>query len=442
MSETERHGDELGEGVQSWFGDASVLPVCALRVTIGAILLFWYLDLLPDVELLFSETGLFPHEVLYREKSWYLLSLLDWVPGDWGPGAFIFFGIISSLFLLVGRYSRVAALASFFCLLSVQNRNILPWDGSDAVIRVVCFWLIFCPIERAYSLDAWRASRRGRPYSLYAPALGVRLLQLQIASVYFVTGWAKLHGLSWLNGTALHYALNLGPAWTRFFASDFANNKYIVIAGTVGTLLLELLFTPLVFSPWLQPRLKTVALVWGALFHLLIALTLRVSWFSYVMVGSYLIFFEPEWIRRIESFVRRRAKRLFDHSHLLQRSRVGPLLNTVPSSLALPNDAVKPFVSSSASIIKKGLRITFDTLLITLFMVSFWYSIEPTSKAIRKAAPVPTAVRASVQAVGLGQSWRMFSPEPYSFASYVVLEGALDDGKEINLLKSGYGQGG
>ena len=149
MSETEHHGDELEKDF-SLVRRCSVLPVCALRVTIGAILLFWYLDLLPDVELLFSKTGLFPHEVLYREKSWYLLSLLDWVPGDWGPSAFIFFGIISSLFLLVGRYSRVAALASFVCLLSVKTetfcRGTLGRGHQGSMLL-----LIFCPSNELFS---------------------------------------------------------------------------------------------------------------------------------------------------------------------------------------------------------------------------------------------------------------------------------------------------
>jgi len=44
--------------------------------------------------------------------------------------------------------------------------------------------------------------------------------------------------------------------------------------------------------------LKLIALIWGTAFHVIIALTLKLGWFSYVMISTYILFLEPAWIER------------------------------------------------------------------------------------------------------------------------------------------------
>src|SRR6266850_794619 len=282
----------------TWFGETNILPLCAFRSVLGVVLIFWYVDLLPDFKFFFSESGSFPHDLSLKERSPYLISLLDWTGSDLITIGFFLLGLLAAVCLLLGWHSRIAAVTNFVVLVSLQNRNLLPWDGADNVIRVTSFWLMFCPIERAYSIDAMQAMRRGSPFSINAPALGLRILQLQIGCVYLVSAWAKLHGLAWLNGGALYYALNMGPAWNRSLAPLLSHVPLIVSVGTVGTLLFEILFLPIVFSPWGQPWLKLLALIWGASFHVIIALTLKLGWFSYVMISAYILFLEPSWIER------------------------------------------------------------------------------------------------------------------------------------------------
>lgn len=438
---TEAGNERSRERAQSWIGEINAKPVCAFRIVMGAILIFWYIELLPDTDLFFY--GLFPQEIMQRLKSEYFLSPLDWVSGEWWPLLFIALGFISSVFLLLGWRSRIAAIVSFICLVSIQHQNLLLWDGSDAVIRVTSFWLIFCPIDRVYSIDAMVAARRGRSLSIYAPAIGVRLLQLQVACIYLVSGWAKLHGMPWLDGTALHYALNLGPAWNRMLATVLSQQQSLVMIGTAGTLLFELFFCFFLFSPWFQPWLKIFALVWGAALHLLIMLTLKIGWFTQVMLGTYVLFFEPEWIDKVERAVKKTLIKLRIISSSIQEfddtKAEAPVGYLQTQNIVARGEQQQ---NTGRGIVWTPAVFCGYIVLIALFVLSIRYSLEPTSKAIRNTVPFPRPLKNLVQIVGLDQSWSMFSPQPDDFAGYVILEGEIEDGKIINLLEKGYGQGG
>jgi len=409
---------------------------------LGFILIFWYVDLLPDFKFFFSESGPFPHDVLLRERSSYLFSLLDWTGSDLITIGFFLLGLLAAACLLLGWHSRVASVINFIVLVSLQNRNLLPWDGADNVIRVTSFWLMFCPIQRAYSIDALQAMRRGSPFSINASALGLRLLQLQIGCVYLVSAWAKLHGLAWLNGGALYYALNMGPAWSRSLAPVLSHFPLVVLVGTVGTLLFEILFLPLVFSPWGQPWLKLLALIWGASFHVIIALTLKLGWFSYVMLSTYVLFLEPSWIERFVGHLKPLVIKpvgvlysqltKFDDRATAFLSIFRKRLLRRPGTVDLPHPTH----------MRPAIRYSYNALLISLFSCALWFALDPTSKAIHRAIPLPPAVAHFIQSVGLRQSWQMFSPHPYDFAGYVVVEGDLTNGSVVNLQEAGYAQGG
>ncbi len=255
-----------------------------------------------------------------------------------------------------------------------------------------------------------------------------------------MSAWAKLHGLAWLNGGALYYALNMGPAWNRFLAPTLSHAPLFVLAGTVGTLLLEILFLPLVFSPWGQPWLKLLALIWGASFHLLIALTLKLGWFSYVMISTYVLFFEPTWIERLLGPMK---PLLVKPMSVLESwlSGIDDRVDTLLSTLHWPLMAGWRTGNPSAHV-TTAIRYAHNAVLITLFSGALWCALDPTSKAIHGAIPVPVRLLHFIQGVGLKQSWQMFSPHPYDFAGYVVVEGDLTDGTLINLQEAGYAHGG
>jgi hypothetical protein len=292
-----------------WFGHFDTLPLGLFRIVFSAILAWVYIDLLPDAGAFYADTGILPRSTVMDYGRAVRFSLLDTVGSVSGAYAFLSAGIAISLVLLVGYRARLMAVLSFLWLLSLHERNLMPLDGADTVMRVLAFWLMFCPVDRALSLDSVLAAYRGRPLSRAGPVFAFRLLQLQLAVVYLYAAWEKMPGQRWPQGSALHYVLNLGEMWARPTAALFGSSPAFCYWGTIATLAFEVLFLPLVFLPYFQPRLKAIALATGTAFHAGIAATLKVGWFSYLMPACYLIYLEPRWIERLGAAVRSRTRR-------------------------------------------------------------------------------------------------------------------------------------
>ena len=115
------------------------------------------------------------------------------------------------------------------------------------------------------------------------PAWPIRLIQVQIAIVYFVAGFWKVVGPPWWDGSALYYAFagstfsRLGAAWAESIPRVF------FIAATVSVAWWEFLFPLLVGLR----RLRRPALAFGVAMHLGILVTMNVGIFPYAMLACY-----------------------------------------------------------------------------------------------------------------------------------------------------------
>src|SRR5262249_14110394 len=139
----------------------------------------------------------------------------------------------------------------------LHERDLMLFDGSDNVLRVLLFWMMFMPTGARYSVDAALRNARGLPLVTHATALPMRLGQLQIAWVYGNTAIHKWGGQAWHNGNALRIALGLDHLFTRTLGKVVFNLPVITHFGTHATLVIEVLFLPLVFLPiWKPARLE------------------------------------------------------------------------------------------------------------------------------------------------------------------------------------------
>ena len=161
-------------------------------------------------------------------------------------------------------------------------------------ICLLSFLLIFIPAHRAYSLDAWR---RPTLYRDTVPAVWLWLLRFQFSIVYFYGGVAKING-DWLRGKPL-------DAWlTR--QTDFPlighlfTEQYMAYFFSYSGLLIDLFVVPLLL--WRRTRL--FALVVAVLFNLTNAHLWPIGIFPWLMIAGTLLFFPPEWPRRILTALR------------------------------------------------------------------------------------------------------------------------------------------
>jgi hypothetical protein len=301
-----------------WFGEIDSRPLSVFRIFFALLLLKDALYHIPLSYWFFSDDGLVPREVLWDGLARInRFSLMDTLPYAWEAALFFVLWAVILVLLAVGWRTRWMTILNFIFLLSVHERNIYILTGADTVLRVMAFWAMFIPLGQYYSLDAmqarWRrylhthdlADLRASAPPRTAFAFPIRMIQIQLAIVYFFTWALKLPGSAWVQGDALHYALQLQTLTLP--TGDWLRDNLplpLLRLGTWYSLLAEGLFVPLVFLPLFQPFLRGVGLLLTGLMHLGIAVLMSIQDFSLVMWICYLVLFMPEWITWLDQKLR------------------------------------------------------------------------------------------------------------------------------------------
>jgi hypothetical protein len=302
-----------------WFREVDGLPLGAARVGIALAGVVLWCGTLPLVRHFYSDAGEFP---IAAARSWSV----EWVArflmpdplGAYPAVAFLFalWGV-SILALLLGWRTRLAAWLNWGLVTWFLFRNPTFNNGGDEVYRFVSFYLalgylVIPPPRRAFSLDRRRAGARGgrEDGSVHVgvgmPAWPLRMIQIQIALVYLVSGFWKVVGAPWWDGSALFYALG-HATFTRFGVPDWPGLHIPFAMASITIAWWEFLFPVLVT----RPRTRVPTLVFGVLLHLAILLTMSIGVFPFIMVGCYPVFLGAAELRglgrRVAAFVGRRG---------------------------------------------------------------------------------------------------------------------------------------
>jgi predicted DCC family thiol-disulfide oxidoreductase YuxK len=154
------------------------------------------------------------------------------------------------------------------------------------------------------SLDrvrAVRAVKRGNldatlpPYSSPWTGACTRLMQIQMAVLFFYSAISKLSGYDWLNGDAIWIVFTSDEYYSRAILNVLASQYWLVNLGTYGTILIELAYPFLIWQKHTRPYLLVAALFLHAQFALLMGL----FYFSFVMMMGHMSFVRPEWLTRL-----------------------------------------------------------------------------------------------------------------------------------------------
>ncbi|MHB8417609.1 MAG: DCC1-like thiol-disulfide oxidoreductase family protein [Myxococcales bacterium] len=290
-----------------WVGAMDLRPLGLFRITFGFIVTVATLDIGGILYPIISDAGVMPRSALLGGIArGNRFCLFDVAGPYWVTVVLWLLAVAACAAFTVGWHSRFASVATFFLVTGIHERNLLAFDGADNVIRVMLFWAMFMPVGARYSVDAVRRAAKGRETLTHAPAFAMRLGQIQICWVYlnsFIHKWGG--GSQWHDGTALHYALGLDHLFTRDFGQWLFNRPWFYVPGTYFTDLVEAVFLILVFFPYLQPKLKALAIVMGTALHAGIWATMNVGNFSYLMPLTFPLLFEPEWAERAVGLTRR-----------------------------------------------------------------------------------------------------------------------------------------
>lgn len=293
-----------------WFASEPVPQLDLVRAGLGLAMFVSFLSLTPRVPELYADGGWVPRA-----------ALRIFIDNPWSHS--VFFHLHGAGEVLAFHYAFLAALA---CLAVGLGTPVVKWIalagqvsyayrcppttyGVDEILPSLMLILCLAPIGRHFSVDALIrraiARRRGRPPRARRDGWGfacARLMQIQIATIFFITGMHKARGNEWWEGDALWNALTN----YQFDAplDFFARNYWLINLLTHFTLGVEIAY---VFLIWGRRRPIMLALAMGL--HAGIAVLMGLYYFSFVNLMAHASFLRPEWIERALAAARRLAGR-------------------------------------------------------------------------------------------------------------------------------------
>lgn len=290
---------------QLWFQPQSSLPIELTRIGIGAAMLINYSLATPFLFQFWGDTAWMTRDIVarYVDDPWQQ-SIFFYFTAPWQLLAFHGIFLACCAALMLGWRTKWVKWIVLIGEISYYHRNPVLGYGVDRILCSLLFILCFAPIGHALSLDRVREVRLAKRQDLdAAPAPYVsawasactRLVQIQMAVLFFCSAIKKVRGDDWWNGDAMWLVFSNVDFYNPFLLNLFARHYWIVLLATYGTMLVEVAFPFLIWQRLTRPYLLVLAI----LVHVQIGLFMGMPYFSSVMIMGHLSFVRPEWLARL-----------------------------------------------------------------------------------------------------------------------------------------------
>ena len=285
-----------------FFTPQSPVPIAVFRILYGICVSLTLLLLYPDwlewlgVHAWVSENTM---KILEPGPRINLFTLLP--QNDHWVAAFFWVSLAFAILLTVGLWTPISSVAVFLCVVSINQRALPITHGGDKFLRAAGFFLMFAPAGAALSLDRIIRVRRkleGPDIEPRAP-WAQRMIQFELALLYFTSFLWKLKGHAWLDGSALFYVVHMHDM-ARFPIPSWLQNAEILKLGSWFTLALEFSLGILI---WVR-SLRYYLLCLGVLFHLSLEYAFNIPMFQWEVLAAYVLFIDPNDLNRALSYVR------------------------------------------------------------------------------------------------------------------------------------------
>ena len=361
--------------------------IALLRLGIAALILWDLADRAVFLRAHYTDNGIYPRAALALDQGRVQWSLHLATGSVAGQSVLFLVAAACGIMLLFGWHTRVAAVASWILLVSLQNRTPAVCYGADALLRALLLFALFLPIDARFSLDAKAARAAARPDAHFSAAAVA--ITVQIAAVYVFTGLLKLPDATWKNGTALYFACNADHHATyfgHFVGRSFALTRWL----TYATLVIELALPFGLFIPLARDRVRVVLVVVFVGFHAASAACLHLGYFPGVSALAWLVFLPASIWERLGSATR--------------------------AGLDLPRGARHAVVSGAVAVL--ALVVVASNLVSAL-----------------PGAQLPPLADRVARAVSMQQRWIMFIHPMHD--GWFVAPATLASGRQIDAFKNG-----
>lgn len=191
---------------------------------------------------------------------------------------YIFYIFIIILFAFgIGKW--LTPLLLFVCLDIVQALSWVTLNGGDNLVKFLVLYLIFIDSYSTLSLFPSSSSYKTK---IIVSNLGGFSVCLHICLIYFLSAIHKIHSDVWFNGIATYYVLGSERFQGTTYNQQLVQNGLFVTFTTYGTILLELLFSILI---WFK-QTKMYFLLSMAVLHTFIGVFMMLYDFQFLFIMS------------------------------------------------------------------------------------------------------------------------------------------------------------
>ena len=319
-----------------WFQSSVTTPLELTRMGVGAAILLHYGMATSVLFDLWGEGGWVPRAlVLENRADPWMQSIFYYFTASWQWAAFHGLFLLCVAALTVGWRTSWVKWIVLVGQISYDYRTPILFYGVDKILA--CLLIIMCvaPIGRALSLDRVRAVRAAKRKNLEAilppfssPWAGActRMMQFQMAVLFFYSAIGKLRGDDWWDGDALWVVFTISEHYSRTMLDLLAAHYWLANAGTYATILIEIAFPFLIWQRRSRPYLLAAAIF----LHVQFAVLMGLFYFSFVMVMGHMSFVRPEWLARLGQWWKRKVGAM----EMIYDGRCGFCVRSMASFLA------------------------------------------------------------------------------------------------------------
>jgi hypothetical protein len=336
-----------------------------------------------------SATGLTPPSLNFERLSRYSIQdLFSFTTSAKLVEAYLFFGLTSYIFLIIGYFTRFACACSLLFYSSLILANPALRNFSDSFTVLCLLWCFFADPAVRFSIDSIRLERFTKS------CFGHQALFLQITLMILAAGLAKT-GATWINGTALYYVLS-SPNISSEGGMSFTNWSPLLLSKALcwSSLTIELVCPILLLLPGLPNYLRRFAMILLALLWFGIAVSLSIGIGPWIMFASTIVFLDKKLLDQLWSSESASKSRHICNSYSI-------------SIFHLPLAAIA---------FAMFVNFTLKTRLTN-------YKME-----------VPSSFLIPFDLLGATQDWTMFAPDPATTIAWPAVKAELADGRQVEIF--------
>jgi vitamin K-dependent gamma-carboxylase len=208
-------------------------------------------------------------------------------------------GILAACILLGFAY-RIAAPLFFVAFTYVFLLEQARYLNHFYLISLLALLMAIVPAHRVWSLDRWLS---GKDWPQTVPTWSLWLLRAQIGIVFVFASVAKWNG-DWLRGQPLTMWISERQDFP--FLGRWFDEEWMGLMMSYGGLFLDLLVVPFLLIPITRPFAFLAAFT----FHTMNSELFTIGIFPWLALGTALLFFPPDWPRRLVTRIREKRLRM------------------------------------------------------------------------------------------------------------------------------------